>query len=325
MKKLKLHLLLIFSFLCAFPSIAQSEPFLTQQWILPTLLNPANAGESDYLRIRGAGRLQWLKTEDYTKYFIGTADMPLELFGKKIGAGIAFYNRKEGLKSNLSASLQANYKLKLGAGVLSAGVQIGYFNTKYNGEDFKEVNEDETSPSDSLLYDNLSGKAIDMAIGVSYNHPHFHIGLSINNLTGKKILMKPSGVETEDLSSYMEYKLRRSLYFDVDGNIPLSNTLFTLQPSLSFLYDFSDYYTQMGLRTTYKRFLNFGVSYRLKESIGLNIGAEFKNIFIGYAYDLPIAGKAKGSSGSHEIVIGYNIKLNYSSKPNYSQKSVRIM
>lgn len=325
MKHISFCFILFYIFFSAFSANAQSDPFLTQNWAIPTLFNPANAGETDFLRVRGAGRFQWVHSPDYTKYFLASADMPLELHNSNLGLGATFYNRDMGLFSNLSASLQANFQFKFSKSRFSAGVNIGYFNAKYSGDRFIEDSESNLSSSDSLLNKKLSGNAIDIAAGILYQHPYFHVGISVLHLTGNKIKLKPTDVNTVGATNYMEYKLKPSIYFDAGGNIPLQNSLFTLIPTVSFLSEFSDFYMQTGCRVSYKKFLSFGASYRLKVSIGLSVGGEFKNFFIGYAYDIPVTGIAKTSAGSHEVVIGYNLKLNNTSKPNYSQKSIRIM
>jgi hypothetical protein len=55
------------------------------------------------------------------------------------------------------------------------------------------------------------------------------------------------------------------------------------------------------------------------------VAAEFKNFFIGYAYDYATSAIAKASSGSHELVIGYKLKLNFEDKNRNKHRSIRIM
>ena len=48
--------------ICMMSSVSiqgQSDPLYTQAWALPTLYNPAASGSTDFLRIRGAARMQW--------------------------------------------------------------------------------------------------------------------------------------------------------------------------------------------------------------------------------------------------------------------------
>lgn len=55
------------------------------------------------------------------------------------------------------------------------------------------------------------------------------------------------------------------------------------------------------------------------------IGAEFKNFFLGYAYSYPLSPLNRASSGSHEIVAGYMVKLNFGDKNKNKHRSIRIM
>ena len=55
------------------------------------------------------------------------------------------------------------------------------------------------------------------------------------------------------------------------------------------------------------------------------VGAEYKNFYLGYSYDFPMSDIAKESSGSHEIILGYKLKLDFSEKNKNKHKSIRIM
>ena len=52
--------LILFACLLPQKASAQNEPIFTQSWALPTLYNPGAAGDTDFLRIRGGARLQWV-------------------------------------------------------------------------------------------------------------------------------------------------------------------------------------------------------------------------------------------------------------------------
>ena len=79
------------------------------------------------------------------------------------------------------------------------------------------------------------------------------------------------------------------------------------------------------MRTTYNKFITFGVNYRWMDAVGVTIGAEYKNFFLGYAYEYPLSGINKASSGSHELVAGYSLKLDFSGKNKNKHRSIRIM
>lgn len=324
------HHIIIFTFLSCliFPDrmLSQTDPMFTQYWAMPTLLNPAATGDTDFLRIRGGVRLQWLGIENAPKDFVLTAESPFKVFNKRIGAGVTFVQETIGLFSNLLASIQGSYKFKVLKGQLSVGIQLGYYNTRFNGEKvFIPSGDDYHQPDDpSIPKENVSGNAFDVSAALMYTHSKFHVGISAFHLTNPSIKLTREGNTNTDTQQF-ETKLPTALYFNAGGNIALNNTLFTLQPSLLLASDLSDLNAQLTMRATYNRFITFGLAYRWKEAVSVMIGAEIKNFFIGYAYDLPTSAIVKASAGSHEIVAGYQLKLDFSAKNTHSHKSIRIM
>ena len=79
------------------------------------------------------------------------------------------------------------------------------------------------------------------------------------------------------------------------------------------------------MRATFNKFLSFGLGYRYKDAVSAMISAEFKNFFLGYSYDYSTSAINRASSGSHEIVAGYMIKLNFGEKNKNKHRSIRIM
>lgn len=305
---------------------AQADPLFTQYWALPTLLNPAATGNTDFLRIRGGARLQWIGIENAPKSFLATADMPFKLMNKRIGAGVIMWQESLGLFSNLLLSAQGSYKLKAFKGTLGIGVQLGYYNTRFRGSDvFIPDNDDYHQGNDpGIPTQDLSGNAFDISLGLNYTHKYFNVGISGLHLTNPKINMNIEGSESNEMQQY-ETELPRAIYFDANSNIELTNTLFTLQPSLLIGTDLSDFSADITMRATYNKFITFGLGYRWNEAICVMIGAEFKNFFLGYAFDYPTSSIAKASAGSHELVAGYQLKIDMSGKNKNKHRSIRIM
>lgn len=306
--------------------MAQADAIFSQYWALPNLLNPAATGETDYLRIMGGARLQWIGIENAPKNFVAIADSPFKLFNKRIGAGINISQESIGLFSNLLIGAQGSYKFKVGKGRLSVGLQLAYYNSRFEGTKVYIPNEDDYhQPGDpSIPTEDVSGNAFDISAALFYTHPMFYVGLSALHLTDPTIVLSKEGNTNSD-SQQFETTLPMSIYFQGGGNIAIPNSLFTLQPSLLLASDLSDFNAQITMRTTYNKFISFGLAYRWNDAVGVMIGAEFKNFFLGYAYDIPTSAIARASSGSHEIVAGYRLKLDFSSKNTHSHKSIRIM
>lgn len=305
---------------------AQSDPLFTQYWALPTLLNPAATGNTDFLRIRAGARLQWIGIEHAPKSFLATGDMPFKLMGKRIGAGVQIWQESLGLFSNLLVSAQGSYKLKLLKGTFGIGLQLGYYNTRFKGSEVYLPDQDDYHQGNDpgIPTQDVSGNAFDVSLGVDYTHKYFHVGVSGLHLTNPKVKMSMEGSQSSDVKQY-ETELPRAIYFETDGNIDITNTLFTLQPSLLIGTDLTDFTADITMRATYNKFLTFGLGYRWNDAVCIMIGAEFKNFFLGYAYDYPTSSIGKASSGSHELVAGYQLKIDMSGKNKNKHRSIRIM
>ena len=326
LRKIKLLLAIFWCIFWAAPAHAQADAIFTQYWAIPTLLNPAATGDTDYLRIRGGARLQWLGIEHAPKTFAAMADMPFKLMEKRVGAGVTLSQESIGLFSNLSLNAQGSYKLKLLKGTMSIGVQLGYYNTKFRGTDaYIPDNDDYHQGNDpGVPTQDLTGNAFDVSAGVWYSHKYFYAGFSGMHLTNPKVKMTKEGNESQEATEY-QTELPRAIYFTGGSNIALPNTLFTLQPSLIIGSDFSDFNANITMRATYNNFISFGLGYGWNSAFSIMIGAEYKNFFLGYAYDYPLSSIARASSGSHELVAGYRLKLDLSGKNKNKHRSIRIM
>lgn len=305
---------------------AQNDVQLTQYWAVPALYNPGAAGSSDYVRIRAGAKLQWVGITNAPVSFFGVADSPLKIGTKRIGLGVNMQQESLGLFSNLIANIQASYKLKLFKGELSIGLQGGYYNSKFKSTDIYIPDEDDyhQSTDTSLPTQDLSGNAFDFSAGVYYTHKYFAVGISGMHLLNPTVKMNVEGSEASDAHEY-ETELSRMLYLTASGNIPIKNTLFLLQPSLLARTNLENFSAEVTMRATYNKFITFGVGYRWKEAVSAMVGAEFKNFFLGYAYDYPLSAIGKASSGSHEIILGYQLKLDFSGKNKNKHRSIRIM
>lgn len=305
---------------------AQNDVQFTQYWAVPTYYNPAATGDIDFVRIRGGARMQWVGIDNAPRSFLAAADMPIKIGKKRIGVGVNMSQESLGLFSNMLVNAQGSYKMKFLKGVLSIGIQAGYYNTKFKGSEvYIPEGDDFHQPVDEAIPTrDVTGSSFDLSAGLWYTHKYFTLGISGLHLLEPTVRLDSEGAETAEVSQY-ETILKRSLYFMASGNIGLKNTLFELQPSMMVKTDFDNFAAELTMRAMYNRFLSFGIGYRYKDAVSAMIAAEFKNFFIGYSYDYPTSAISKASSGSHEIVVGYRVKLDFSGKNKNKHRSIRIM
>lgn len=320
----------------AFAAGAQTDPLLSQHFAVPSLYNPAAAGSTELLRLRAGGRLQWVGVEHAPTTFLGTADMPLKLFGKSIGVGATLMHDSEGLYSGLRAGVQGAYKFKLFGGTFSAGIQLGIFDQGFKGSEVVLPDDDDfhQGTDDGIPTTDVHGTAFDFGAGIFYSHKYFNVGVSCTHLGAPTITLETStkgsstpsrAIESSTGSKVFEFQARRTLYFQGEGNIPVKNTLFDILPSVIVASDFTFTSAVVNARARYRKFLSFGVGYRWNDAVTLTLGAEFRNFFVGYSFDYSTAAIAKASSGSHELFLGYSLKINNGDKNKNKHKSIRIM
>ncbi len=305
---------------------AQSEAQLSQYWAMPTYYNPAATGSTDFLRIRGGGKMQWVGIKNAPQTFMVTADSPLKFGKRAIGLGVNMSQESIGLFSNMLINLQASYKIRLFKGQLSIGVQGGYFNQKFKGSEvFVPGDNDYHDPADEALpTQDLNGSTFDLSAGLYYSRGNWWVGASGLHLLEPTVRMTMEGSESAETSEF-ESVVPRMVYFMGGCNFRIKNTLFELQPSALVKTDFATFTAEATLRATYNKLFYVGAAYRYNEAVSVMAGVTFKNFFLGYAYDYPLSDIAKASSGSHEILAGYQLKLDFGSKNKNKHRSIRLM
>lgn len=323
-------ILVLLAILAAFPALAQTDPNLSQYYEVPSYYNPAATGNTDFIRIRGGSRMQWVGIDGAPRTFLALADMPFKIGKHRIGLGVNFMQESIGLYKTLSAGAQISYKLRKFGGTWSVGLQIGLYDQAFkgseiyipDGDDYHEGNDD------ALPRNDIHGTALDLGLGLWFEHRLFYAGLSTAHLTSPAITMQSESASggSESASGHtFEFKARQTLYFTAGSNIPIKNTLFEIMPSVLVKSDFKNTATEINARARWRKFISFGLGYRFDDALIVSVAAEYKNFFLGYSYDYATSAIRQASSGSHEILAGYSLKLDLSDKNRHRHKSVRIL
>ena len=309
---------------------AQTHPNQSQYYVAPTLDNPYATGNTDFMRIRGGARLQWVGIDGAPQSFLAAADMPFKLGTQRIGAGVNMLQESIGLYSTLNLTVQASYKLRKWGGMWSIGLGVGIYDQSFKGSEVYLPGDDDyhESTDDAIPTSDIHGTALDADFGIWYEHPKFYAGLSMTHLTAPTVTMNAAnasgGSETSGERKY-QFKADRTLYFTAGCNIPVKNTLFEIIPSLLVKSTFTFTTAELNARLRMRKFLSFGIGYRWDDAVIATVAAEIKNFYIGYSYDYATSAIHSASSGSHELFVGYSMKLDLSDKNKNRHKSVRIM
>lgn len=310
------YLLLLFVLSFAIPSRAQDDIQLSQYWAMPTYYNAGAAGSYDKLNIRAGTRQQWVGMPGAPKTFLILADMPFSIAKSQHGVGVLLGNDSYGLFKTMSLGVQYAYKVRLWGGQLSLGLQVGLLSQTFDGTKvFIPESDYHQTTDDAIPSTEVEGTALDIGFGVYYTHKYFYAGLSATHLTQPTITFDDT----------YEGSIARVFYFTAGGNIPLKNPLYELQPAMMLKTTFQMLQAELSLRLKYNNFIWGGLGYRWKEAVIIMVGAEYKNFLLGYSYDYSTSAIQKASSGSHEIFLGYSMKLNMSKGKKNKHKSIRIL
>ena len=316
----------VLALFAVFPCNAQTDAQFTQYYEVPTYYNPAAIGQTDFVKIRGAGRLQWVGIDNAPQTFLIAADSPFKVFGKRVGAGVVMSQESIGLYRTMNLDAQLGYKFKKWGGEFTVGVGLGLYDQSFRGSEVVLPDDDDyhQGSDDGVPTQDLHGTAFDVSAGVWYNHRLFWAGISGLHLTAPNITLNSDAGDASSNRIY-EFSVGRTLYFIAGSNFRIKNTLFEVIPSVLVKSDFTFTTGEITGRVRYNRFLSFGVGYRWDDAVIATVAAEFKNFYVGYSFDYPTSAISKASSGSHELVVGYKLKLDLGDKNKNRHKSIRIM
>ena len=164
---------------------AQSDAQFTQYYVVPTYYNPAAVGQTDYVKIRGGARLQWVGIPNAPQSFLITADSPFKVLNKRIGAGVILGQESIGLYKTMNLDAQIGYKLKKFGGEFTFGLTLGMYDQSFKGSEVILPDDDDyhQGTDEGVPTRDLHGTAFDIGAGVWFSHKWFYAGLSATHLT----------------------------------------------------------------------------------------------------------------------------------------------
>ena len=307
---------------------AQQRPQYTQYIFNNYLLNPALSGMENYTDVKIGHRQQWRGINGAPTTTFVSANMVLgdkylwrnalslpengdPPMGRNYtqnytaspahhGIGIIAMNDKAGPLSFLDATLTYAYHLKLQDALnlsLGTGVGIRRVSIDLNALSLED-------PNDPALSN--AGKAQlkpDLNVGMWLYGARFFAGASMQQVLKQNLSFAPDYTQGREVGHYFltaGYKLfvddeisaTPSVMLKKVGNIPVS-------------YD-------ANLKFVFRDRFWLGGSYRKGDSFAALAGINFSNVFnITYAYDYATSRLRSYTSGSHELVLGFQLNNMY--------------
>lgn len=297
MKKIILFISFLFYVISA---SAQQDPEYTHYMYNMSVVNPAYAtGTAAMLNLGGLYRTQWAGAVGAPKTFtfFGHTALSEKI---EIGASLISDDIGDGAKKENNFYADFAYVLQLGGkNKLSLGLKAGFtsLQTNFNGFRF-------TDPATDLAFaENINVTKPNIGAGAYYFTDKYYVGLSIPNLLSSKHIEEKSGINafgSEQIHTFL-----------TAGYVFQINDAFKLKPAfMSRFVSGAPISVDITANVLYNEKFELGAAYRLNDAISalMNINIT-PSLRIGYAYDYTVSNLGQFNSGTHEIMLLFDLDL----------------
>lgn len=274
---------------------AQQQSMYSQYMFNQFLINPAITGNVDYIPVRLTARQQWVGINNAPSTQSVSAHMLLG--NKNMGVGGYLFADRFGPETKVGVQASYSYILNLNSTrttKLAFGLAARAFQYKLDYNALDPIDSD-----DEILYNNTESTFVpDADFGVYLYNEKYFVGLSATQLIGLPVEVTQTDTKENDMVRH--YYLQGGYKFDLGDQ-------FQLEPSVILrATEVSPLSADINLRGIYKRNYWLGFSYRSSNTLVAMIGVKYAHFVFGYAYDYTLSNINHYSSGSHEIILGYN-------------------
>ena len=284
-------------------SWAQQEDQFTQFMYNKMGFNPAYAGSNDAACITAIARAQWIGLEGAPQSQLITFNMPL--FNKRVGIGASLQRHTIGITNKFSAEAVYAYRIPVGRGILSLGVQGS---VRLLRNDYQDVQGTQPIDIDNAVPPGEQSKYIpNFGAGIYYSSRSFFLGVSAPRLL-------ESNIDFSDLDQLISKEVRH-LYI-MGGFIFNLGEKVVLQPQTLLKYvEGAPFDADINVNFIFADKVITGLSYRLGgssnsfgESISLILGWQTSDaLHLGVAYDYTLSDLSDYNNGTIEGVVRYCI------------------
>lgn len=306
------YLILLSALFMCLVSSAQQNPQYTQYMYNMSLVNPAYATDnSDVINIGGLYRAQWVGSvggPTTGSFFAHSA------LGKKVEGGVSVLHDEIGgivketsLYADFAYVLPVSDKNKLSFGLKGGAT---FFSTNFNGFVYSDA------LPDPAFANNLSRTFPNIGVGTFYFSQNYYIGFSAPNLITTKQLEQHDGIVATGVEA-VHYFLTGGYVFNINSNLKFKPAF--MAKAVSGAPTAIDLTGNVLINNIFEA----GLGYRLGDSFSGLVNFKINpSLRVGYAYDYTLSNLGRFNSGSHEIMILFD--LNKSGNKNGYDKSPRF-
>ncbi len=296
MKKYLLILLLIFTVNIK----AQQVPLTSQYMFNQFVFNPGAIGNSSKAELRLSSRRQWVNIDGapVTNYL----SFHKLMNNKNMGLGAVIYSDQYGPEQKIGFKIGYSYILPLDFIKSNLGIGLAFNGYHYTLDYTQLIAVDVNDPN---IQQNKESVFIpDADIGFLLYNKKYSFGVSTNQLINTKIKLGDSNILSKNTTI-------RHYNITMDYVIPISERFDFVPASYIRFTGSSPIQADVYLRFLYLKKYWAALTYRTSNTLSFLLGLEYNNFIIGYSYDYDFNEIKTYSTGSHEIVLGYNFSRNF--------------
>ncbi|MEN2401013.1 type IX secretion system membrane protein PorP/SprF [Flavobacterium sp. MC2016-06] len=299
MKKIILFITFLFYIL---PAAAQQDPEYTHYMYNMSIVNPAYAtGVPAMMNFGLLYRTQWVGAVGAPKTysFFGHSALSDKV---EVGLSLQSDDIGDGAKKENNFYADFAYVLNLGGkNKLSLGLKGGFssIQTNFNGFVLQSGN----AASDLAFAQDVNVSKPNIGVGAYYFRDNFYVGLSAPNLLKTKHIEETSGINafgSEEIHTFL-----------TSGYVFQVNDMWKVKPAaMAKFVKGAPVSVDLSANVLYNEKFELGASCRINDSMSFlaNINVT-PSLRVGYAYDYTLSNLGQFNSGTHEIMLLFDLDL----------------
>ncbi len=295
---MKTSLVIFLIFFLSIDSFAQQDPLFSHPQANQIFSNPAFAGSHEQTSLTAVYRHQWLGFEDGAPR-TALLNANTLFASKNIGAGISLIYDQIGVSKTSGVNISYAYQIKLGNDRLSFGLNTGLINYASKWSDVATIQPDD--PSFQNANENIWFPLF--GAGAYYYGENYYAGISVPHLINYSYenSFQPATLVNQS-SQYVHWLLSAGYVFELSDEILFKSNMDAR------LVQAAPVEIDLGMSLMLFESFYAGLSYRSSDAMIFSAGYRTsENFSIGYSYDYLLTRLSFHSSGSHELIVQYDL------------------
>lgn len=288
-------ILVVFTALLSFKAQAQQDPQYTQYMYNTMSVNAGYAGQRDVLSATALYRTQWVGIDGSPKTVTFGIHSPLR--NERIGLGLNIVSDQIGPAQETSIDANVSYTIPVdeaGDLELSFGLKGGLhiLDTDWSKGIFQN--------NDNLFNENINLTSPTLGAGLYLHSQKWYLGASVPNI-----------LDTDHYDDFEEsIATERLHYFLIGGYVfDLSETTKLKPAFLVKGVTGAPLIADLSVNALFNDKFTLGLAYRWDDSVSGLAGFQINpGLFIGYAYDATTTALNNYNSGTHEIMLRFELQ-----------------